>query len=164
MFEAVARSASAVASALLKSPEALATLLAGGAAIAVAAAGFWANQSRQKVDHAVAILMERFRNDYIRNGRRIVYQLRDEGVDLRRTTLEPADYHDVVNLLAFYDFVAISYYANRIDRKTVRSLFARSVAEIYEHCAGLIDERRLLVRQPGQFEALERFARQFRRR
>lgn len=146
---------------IAENPEALATIIAIFAAMIVAAGGFWANQKRQREDHTVAILMERFRNDYIRHGRRVVYKMSDDGLPIVKSALTSEDYHDILNLLSFYEFLAVSYLQNRIDRKTVRRLSERSIVEVYGLCRQLIEERRKLLGRPKLFGDLERFVRQF---
>lgn len=134
-------------------------------AVLLGTAGFLNNQQRRREDLTISLLMERFRNDHVRSARRIVYSMSDEDRPILRENFEHSrEYHDVLNLLSFYEFVIISMKRGRIDRKTTERLSFRSIIDIYGHCEALVEERRLLTRTPQLFGELEAFARRHRPR
>lgn len=137
--------------------EAFATLLSVAVALLLAWFGFRENQRRERMEYTVSVLLERFRNEHVRTARRILYERLDNDLPVRREDFSEAEFHDVMNLLAFYEFIAISTYQRRLDLPTIRRLSGNSIKRGYNGCREMVRERRESFGRPGMFRELERF-------
>lgn len=134
-------------------------ILAAGIAIsgagALAALGFWANQRREREKATLTLLMTRFSNDAIRQARALIYDRLEDRKPITKPTLSNEEYHLVMNLLSFYEFIAISYLRNRLDRKAILRFSGGSIRQAYRACETMIAERRTVLERPNMFRDLE---------
>ena len=118
-----------------------------------------ANDRRAREAHTLSLLGTLTLDEGLRNAHALVHSLY---ADKRKAVSELSSNEEaqLFGLLSHYEYIAIAYFANTVDRDVVLRQRARSLEITYELVVDLMEERRNVLKAPGLYSQFEQLATQ----
>ncbi len=136
------------------------SLLVGGS---LALLGFLQNRQYQKTRFTITLLSQRITNERLNTGRFVLLKAAENG-PLDINALPEDQYLNILSMLNFLEFLAISYRNGYLDRKVVFDTAGYSIVLTYESAVAFIEHRKQKTGQPIAFRNLEKLYAEFKAR
>jgi len=146
---------------LLANGEAAATLLSVAVAIVIGYAGFRQTQTRARREYTLSVMLQRLSHEDLSRATLLLAEYTKRGATFEETP-ENQEEHRLVNLLlSYYEFIAIAYIQNGLDRETVRKQQRNSMKAAFRVCEPYILKRRKELSRKTLYSEFEKLTKRY---